>query len=753
MDELKKEIRLLKAKINNEIESFRIYEELAPICDLLAKEIDNYEYDENNDLSLRKYRAYLEVLLDIRIGIINRMIVENENKSVLDNRTAEAEKELTDLEKELESVLTYIDENLPAIGVEATEKYNAIKSFYTDLIEYTKGSIARSLAADVGAKDGKYSEPVLSLYADTSAVNRVFIAHLIDYRYRYIDSINKFVENDKKIKETILKAYESDNPKTIELVKQIDAHYKDVIAQCMESGNILANLLLPKIQDNVKEIILQLDEIVEAEEKKKEYREELPNMKLNDINIKRLLEIEEFVVRTGELSKEFYKTLYVLVEKEKYLVSTFGEKPILYNQLSEESKLALEKVFIERLGERDQEIAQEQIKKLKKDGYQKVLDDEYEKYFKGLDYKEIPSYKFTKIEDPVILQCKPYADKMDRKYFVISNKKTGKNIDVTRNERCYSVDDSFSFKNGIYELIYRHFDRYGFHKYTHYKSWDEEGNRIKVPRDVRVIQKVFGRYYITLFYNKEEWHYRLTDLNGKSLYREGSLNFFDEYLIDNEKNRIIINNHSTNTLKVYNEDLELKKSIDIDKIREQAKLGESVSIDTKPSIDIGCCTDNDVLAISFGNVIVYYESFFDKVLEKFIDTHPGQNRYGASESTLVYKEGDNSYGYKDHYGSVVLKPIYREVHPFYGGVAMVKDESLVTHLIDKKGNDIDITSYLGKGWKIVISHRKNRYEIHDKDDNIYTIEPSYRYVLGSSDLLITSAQHCTYLSRYERHHL
>ncbi len=754
MDELKKEIKLLKTKIYNEIESFRIYEELVPICDMLVKEIDNYQYDDQNELSLKKYRAYLEVLLESRIGVINKMIIGNENSSIFDNRTANAEKELTDLEQELESVLTYINLNLPAIGVEATEKYNSIKEFYTDLIEYTKGSIARSLASDIGAKEGEHSAPVLSLYADTSAVNRIFIANLMDYKYRYIDSINKFVENDKKIKETILKAYESDNPQTIELVKKIDEHYKSVIAKCMDSGNILANLLLPKIQENVKEIIKQLDQIVYAEEKKKEYRQDLLAMRFNAENNDKILEIDQFVAQTGELTQEFYDVLYVMVEKEKYLVENFGEKPILYSQLSEESKLALEKKFIERLSNRGQEFAQEQIKKLKIEGYPKVLDFEYEEYFKNLDYKEIPSYKFDQIENPVILQCKPYADKKDNKYFVISNVKTGRDIDVTPNERSASVEDSFTFCKGIYEMVYNHYDKWGFYKYTHYKSWDEEGNRIKVPRDIRVEEKVFGNYYITLFNKTGKKHSKIIDRYGRSLYRDGNIDFFDEYAIDYEQQQILINNHSTNTMKLFDKDMNLIQTIDIDKIKEEAKkLGANITADTKPSINVACCFNSDTFPIKFGIMIIYYNLFLDKIIDKFIDKEPKNSYYGVSEDLFVFKGQNQRFGYKERYlGSEEIEPKYIEAHPFYGGVALVKDESHNSYLINSKGNRINISNYLGDGCRIEMMPHQRRYVIHDKNDNIYTIEPSYRHVLGD-DALISSIQTDMNLAFYERHHI
>ena len=48
MDSIINQIKNLKDKINNEIESIRYYKELSYICDDLERQINSYEYDINN---------------------------------------------------------------------------------------------------------------------------------------------------------------------------------------------------------------------------------------------------------------------------------------------------------------------------------------------------------------------------------------------------------------------------------------------------------------------------------------------------------------------------------------------------------------------------------------------------------------------------------------------------------------------------------------------------------------------------------
>ena len=76
---LRNEINILKTKILNEIKAFSFHKELKYLCDYLVKEIDDYEYNPNDNLSLKKYYAFLESFFELIITPINNMII-NINK-------------------------------------------------------------------------------------------------------------------------------------------------------------------------------------------------------------------------------------------------------------------------------------------------------------------------------------------------------------------------------------------------------------------------------------------------------------------------------------------------------------------------------------------------------------------------------------------------------------------------------------------------------------------------------------------------
>ena len=75
MDNILNEIEYLKEKIDNEIELLSYYKELSYVCDKLKEELASHKYSLDNVLSMKKYKAFLEVFLTQRIGYINKLIV------------------------------------------------------------------------------------------------------------------------------------------------------------------------------------------------------------------------------------------------------------------------------------------------------------------------------------------------------------------------------------------------------------------------------------------------------------------------------------------------------------------------------------------------------------------------------------------------------------------------------------------------------------------------------------------------------
>ena len=314
MEELIREIKDLKNKIINEIKAFSFHSDLSYITEILLKEINNYEYKDDNMLSLKKYRAFLESFYQVVIVPINKMIVEQKNKSIFDTSKEEDNKEITLLEKEIEELLEYIKENLPTLGEDVSREYKKLKDKHQEEFEYTINTTRRRFNIDKGIEN----ESLLSLYSDTLTLERLYLNKLKAFKKVHIDDIKIFIDNDKRIKEIFKNAYETlTEEEAQEAIKKLEENYLKSIEECMKSDIVFSKSNILKVQDSMIKNGLQLDVLINKTKEKNSIYERIAKMTLNT-ELKDILELEKYVERNGLFAEEFYKNIYAIIEKEEY---------------------------------------------------------------------------------------------------------------------------------------------------------------------------------------------------------------------------------------------------------------------------------------------------------------------------------------------------------------------------------------------------------------------------------------------------
>ncbi len=252
VESLKKEVELLKSKALNEIDAIRFYDDLKHVCDSLSNKINNFEYDPKDELSLKKYRAYLEAFLDDRIRYLNSLITNNETDCVYDNRTQDQLSELKKLEGEIGSFLSYTQENLSTIGEAIIKKYNEMRDKYLGLLEFTTGSERNRSDNYLGINAS--TAPALFLYDDTKTITRLYLSKLAEFKKSFIDNLRPLVENDIRIKEVFKKAHITlDGTDEIELVNTLENHYNEMVKQALDSGTLVAGNGIQIVQNNIIE--------------------------------------------------------------------------------------------------------------------------------------------------------------------------------------------------------------------------------------------------------------------------------------------------------------------------------------------------------------------------------------------------------------------------------------------------------------------------------------------------------------------
>ena len=760
---IKEEIELLKTQITNEIDSFRYYKELSYVCASLLKQIDDYSYDENDECSLKKYRAYLQVFLELRIGYINKLIAEKINGSVFDNRDKATHDQVNEIEKEIEVLLDYIAENFPLLDKEVREEYYEIKNQYADLLDYTKNSSHRRFDLNIKLKGDKtdyiaklkpdYKEeattdadPVLAIYTDTADATRSYINCLYAFKKSSVDNLKVFVDNDKKVKEIFKKAYENlTNPVVINAIKQMEQNYIDKVNECMEKGHTFASDSLMKVQESMIKNGLQLDEIVEREKEKTEMHDMIFNVTVGFDNPFEINKLKEYVIKNDFHKTDFYRLLFFLIEREKYEKKRFDSEPKIYNSLDENTKLFLQKLFLSRLSLFGEEESERVIVDLKKNGYMNVVDRGYEGLFNSLSSKDKTFYSLGKeipMEEPeFVCDLDTYVTPP-----LLHICKDGETLYKIRLAKYISGGHDRLQKIGRY-YKYTFIGSTGKGERNYYLYFNKYGGRVKEFSDGEDLKFNSGSFYF--YYNERLDSYYVTN---RDLPFFKVISKIESNIIDYKKDLlVVINEHKK---------LVIRNASTWDYIEDYPVSGLGITIDGVDNTDVYLDSKRTIMSdgiIPFfvkstqegkcKDSICYYDLAAKKSLFSFKPKRSSESIYGYGEGLINFTNEQGSEGYVNKAGEVVIEPNFIWTYPFHGGFAYVKTNNGVVGFINHKGAFTPADSLCGTDkYKIEENQEMNRYELVDyKKQKRFVITASDGVRIDGPDIIIETLNNNSYL--------
>ncbi len=674
--ELLNEIEGIKRKILNEIEMLRYHKELNYLCGYLENELNNFKCDSYEDKDLKKYKAELEVFLEIVIGRVNSLIINSKNNSVFDNIQEDKRNKIKELEDIIEDRINYLVTNIPFLGENISVLFNNYKSEYQEGYNHALECAKKRLNTDLGMKN----EQILSLYSDTDNLAKSYINKLEVFKSLYIDPLQSLIDNDKKVKDIFKRAYDTLTDETsLNIVKQLEQNYLNAVNECIDKKSSIYLIAVQErmIQDGVK-----LDSIVDTEEERKRYEDKIRYFSFNKSNDE-LLDIEQYVNRTGHFKEEFYQLAYAFIEKEKYMLNKFNVSIELYDKLSENTKANIERLFLERI--KDADDSYEIVQHLREYGYLKVLDVNYQNFFDSCEFNVKSSYRLENVEADEPLKVELITSPIIVDRYELSVNSTGKKLGTY----FYSTDAILINLGDIIKFDYKKYKSGGMERFIEY--YDREGKRLKAPKDLDIIDRVFDFYITGQDKDKEVY-----DLEFNKVFRFKDKDYSGLHMfVDYVGKKIILFSENYGTVYLYDDKFNLLLESSASKlIKEYYSYKWDCLYINEHAFNDGIFTfyfrDK-----SDNNYYVYYYDFNNmKVLDNFtIKTNneiKSQFMYSDGCYPFVDKDG-YQIGYKDKEGNVIIEPKYYRVGPFINGVACI--HNFDNYLINRSGAEVKTGDY------------------------------------------------------------
>lgn len=450
-----------------------------------------------------------------------------------------------------------------------------------------------------------------------------------------------------------------------------------------------------------------IEEMTNREILKNNYYEKIMKMTLN-ISADELIDILNYVESNNLFEKELYENLYVILEKEKYILINYNVESKIFNRLSEKQKMKLERMFTDRLKDYSEEDAAKTSEHLIKYGYINTLDIDYQKNFFNSCYFS-NKREFDMTEDKVYMRrgINYYSDDYGHHETKTLYVNYTDRADVQFNTEKQKKDKTLYF-DGIDNAKFDNHDYIFFDTNSkfEYAINYHNGDVIKLKKDAKHCRDYVFGYFISKNDNK----LCLFD-NESKLIKE--FNDVFSYRIDYVKELFIISN-GCNKISFYNKEFELLKEIDI-------------SLFIKGTYSIHTINDGVItFSLNENDEILYFDYINMKVIDKFKTNNKKLDisQFAYSGGLYNYVEND-LIGYKDVNGVVRIRPQFKNVGPFLGNIAQ-KDYYSECGVIDKAGNFICNKDYV----KNLLDNRK-KY--------ITKVDPNYWKENGSSayDDLIT----------------
>jgi hypothetical protein len=678
---VKEEIELLKSRINVELNSFNYHKELKSIVEVLKKQVNDYDYNDLDEFELLKYKAYLEVFIDFNIKKINDMF-KNTNRSIYNNTSADLLKKINHAEEEIEAVIIYLKSNLPSIGIEADEDYKKLKDMYYSHLEDTLKFNKSCFYQDLGIP----SDYSLSVYGSTDTLFKAYMHKLDIYKSMHINKLEKFMYNDIKIKETIQNAKKMfNNTEAYEYVVKLENNYLDNLNKSMKDYDAFKESDVIRLQEEMINRSLSLDNIVENQRKYNEYYEYLNNISLKEYDENKLLEIYNFLDDNSSLSNLYYEVLYTIVEKDKYLKEKYNFDTGFINKLNDKILLNLEKRYVDRLSLLNDEELNNSLKEYKEKGYLGVLDKETKEILDQLNIINLPELVTEDIKGDKNADCDLTIDKCIEKIKEKEASLPKKFLRKVTPGHAKIIELQNGRINKISDDLYRVTVSDSGNCYY----FDSEGNNI-------------SKYPLSLSFDKHISNFLLEDkyseTKPKVIYDSNGVKKFEippcndlKISVDNVSGNALLLSKNVGCLYRCDKDGNLLDNI---KIKDFYELNNRKFDDKYSDIELDTFHDNIVTVklqnSYFGDdsMVMYYDFEKKEPLYSF-------NSYSASgvafnDGLFPFKE-KYKYGFMNKKGEVVIKPKYSNVSCFAGDLAYVfdTDESKDHgHFIDKFGNDV-----------------------------------------------------------------
>ena len=648
------DIEGLKRKILNEIEMLKYHKELNYLCSFLETELNNMQTNSYDEKELKKLRAELEVFLELIMGRLNSLMINNNSKSVFDNTPEEKKKKLQELEEIIEDKINYLKENIPFLGEKINLLFISMKEKYQDDYNHTIEITRKRLNADLGMKN----VIKLSLYTDTNTLDTSYINNLEAFKALYIDPLEPLIANDKKVKEIFKRAYETlTEEKALETVKMLEQNYINQVNECNDKKS---SLYLIAVQERMIEDGIRLDSIIDSEETRLKYQDKIKYLRFNASD-STVLEIEEYVNRTGYFRDEFYLVVYALIEKEKYMKNKYSIECSLYNKLSETTKANIEKIFLDRI--KDREDSFDIIMRLKKDGYLSVLDDAYQETIAGLEISIKTSIETEDLFEPSRIKLEEVTTGILEKHTNLILKKNGKRL----NTYFYISDKELKDFEDITKFEYLKYKASGFELRIEY--YDKEGRRIKPgEKDLNIKEQVFD-FYITGKDDKKTVY----DKNFNKLFDVTDKYPYGAHMyVDYRSRKIILFNEEFRKIFIYDENFNEIAAYNAGDLISDFKSYRHQFVYVND-----CCFNEGVFTFYYKEkdtekvTVCYYDFNNMKELDSFpMTTTEVRSRLVYSEGAYpYYDEAKYRFGFKDKEGNIIVEPTYYRVGPFINGIA------------------------------------------------------------------------------------
>lgn len=444
--------KILKIKLEIE-KKFLLLELNNQFLDLLNQMKNNYhEINDKFELIVNKekldYLRYYTELSDFYnnevVFIINllKRHQENEKNDIFDDSKNEISEKLEQKQKEVLECIKNVDETYhdDTITNYIKNKYDLImENYHKKIQEYLnyRESIIINLYLE---KDLNKAITSLTLYPNINYIKNDCILELKMTLDNVVKYLNALIENRKTIEETENSLLErinkiKDNKHLLKVFNNMKLRFITKTSTIHELDSKLCNIQ----KDYLKELNDFVQELIDIEEHEKRTSillkifEYLKDTDIFKIKFSKLREIDNYLVDREDYQvkivlERLYETYYEIIKYELYYT---GES-IIYDDLNDDIKRNIEKLFLEELKSNKELLIQEKsLQKILLEPFSIEILKEFVKYLMPNETIDLESYQIDDKKRVIVI---PYLIFKEKAYFDNNNEAL-----IMDDDRCYYV--------------------------------------------------------------------------------------------------------------------------------------------------------------------------------------------------------------------------------------------------------------------------------------------------------------------------